>query len=101
SASKAAAVAAHMRMRGYAPGECVGVGDSREDLDVAGCVGRFFVVANALEEDSGLGAEMARVANAEATEGTQGEGFYEAVVRPLDLREGSPHGLQPALRPAR
>ncbi len=33
--SKAAAVTAHMRARGYAPGECIAVGDSREDLDVA------------------------------------------------------------------
>ena len=45
--SKAAAVAAHMRARGYAREECIGVGDSREDLDVAEVVGRFFLVANA------------------------------------------------------
>src|SRR5918999_2449897 len=46
-ASKANAVAAHMRARGYAPEECVAVGDSREDLEVADVVGRFFLVANA------------------------------------------------------
>ena len=34
-ASKAGAVARHMQARGYAPEECIGVGDSREDLDVA------------------------------------------------------------------
>ena len=33
--SKARAVAAHMRARGYAREECVAVGDSREDLEVA------------------------------------------------------------------
>ena len=37
-ASKAKAVAFHMRARGYAPEECIGVGDSLEDLDAA--VGR-------------------------------------------------------------
>jgi hypothetical protein len=71
--SKANAVAAHMRARGYAPGECIGVGDSREDLDIAQVVGRFFLVANA--EVSADGAEV--------TEAGYGEGFYEAVVRSL------------------
>src|SRR5919199_1449702 len=53
-ASKSAAVARHMRARGYAPDECVGVGDSREDLDVARRVARFFLVANAVEKDPAL-----------------------------------------------
>ena len=44
--SKAAAVAAHARARGYDPAECIAVGDSVEDLEVAAAVGRFFVVAN-------------------------------------------------------
>jgi len=44
--SKAGAVAAHMRARGYEPAECIGVGDSLEDLEVASAVGQFFVVAN-------------------------------------------------------
>ena len=82
-ASKAAAVEAHMRARGYAREECLGVGDSREDLDVARCVGRFFLVANALEEDPGLDSEVAGLANVEVTEASHGEGFYEAVVRSL------------------
>ena len=45
--SKAAAVERHMRARGYAPEECIAVGDSVEDLAVAAVVGRFFLVANA------------------------------------------------------
>ena len=45
--SKAAAVERHMRARGYAPEECIAVGDSVEDLAVAEVVGRFFLVANA------------------------------------------------------
>jgi phosphoglycolate phosphatase len=72
--SKAAAVAAHMRARGYERDECIGVGDSREDLDVAEVVGRFFLVAN---------ADVADVAGVERTEAPMSEGFYEAVVRAI------------------
>jgi phosphoglycolate phosphatase len=81
TASKASAVAAHMRARGYAPEECVGVGDSREDLGVAHVVGRFFLVANAADKDP----DIARVAppNTAVTEAAAGDGFYEAVMRSL------------------
>jgi hydroxymethylpyrimidine pyrophosphatase-like HAD family hydrolase len=72
--SKAAAVAAHMRARGYERDECIGVGDSREDLDVAEVVGRFFLVAN---------ADVADVPGVERTEAPMSEGFYEAVVRAI------------------
>jgi len=82
-ASKANAVARHMQARGYAPEECIGVGDSREDLDVAAVVGRFFLVANAAERDPGLREQIAGFANVEITEASMGEGFYEAVVRSL------------------
>ena len=43
-----------MRARGYAPEECIAIGDSIEDLDAAEAVGRFFVVANGPERDPGL-----------------------------------------------
>jgi phosphoglycolate phosphatase len=75
--SKARAVAAHMRARGYAREECVGVGDSREDLAVAEVVGRLFLVANAVAGDS------SRYPNVERTEAAMSEGFYEAVIRSL------------------
>jgi hydroxymethylpyrimidine pyrophosphatase-like HAD family hydrolase len=83
SSSKAAAVARHMQARDYTRGECIAVGDSREDLEVAAGVGRFFLVANALDEDPGLSAAAARHGNVEVTESGYGEGFYEAVVRSL------------------
>jgi hypothetical protein len=83
TASKAAAVQAHMRARGYPPEHCLGVGDSREDLDVARSVGRFFLVANALEKDPGLREQVAAQGNVEITEAGHGDGFYEAVVRSL------------------
>jgi hydroxymethylpyrimidine pyrophosphatase-like HAD family hydrolase len=83
-ASKADAVARHMRARGYSPEEVIGVGDSREDLGVAAVVGRFFLVANAVEKDP----EVMRGAPAhvEVTEARNGEGFYEAVVKVLAER---------------
>lgn len=77
AASKAGAVAAHMRAREYAPEECIAVGDSREDLEVARVVGRFFLVANAAVGDAPLPAGVER------TEAPMSEGFYEAVVRAL------------------
>jgi hydroxymethylpyrimidine pyrophosphatase-like HAD family hydrolase len=82
-ASKASAVARQMQARGYAPEECVGVGDSKEDLDVARVVGRFFLVANALERDPSVRDAIADRPNVEVTEAPMGEGFYEAVIRSL------------------
>jgi phosphoglycolate phosphatase len=81
--SKANAVAAHMRAREYEPGQCVGVGDSVEDLEVAAAVGRFFVVANAPPRDPGLREALSAYDNVTVTEGSMGDGFYEAVVSTL------------------
>ena len=75
--SKARAVAAHMRARGYAREQCVAVGDSREDLEVAAVVGRLFLVANAVAGDTSA------FPNVERTEAAMSEGFYEAVIRSL------------------
>jgi phosphoglycolate phosphatase len=81
--SKAGAVAAHARARGYDPAECIAVGDSVEDLEVAAVVGRFYVVANGPERDAGLRASLAAWDNVTVTEGSMGDGFYEAVVSTL------------------
>jgi hypothetical protein len=84
AASKAEAVARHMRARGYAREECIGVGDSREDLEVAEVVGRFFLVSNAAAGDT------TAYPNVERTEAAMSEGFYEAVIRALaEARAGS------------
>ncbi len=76
-ASKAGAVVAHMRARGYEPEQCVAVGDSREDLEVAEVLGRFFLVANGVVGDGPVPA------NVERTETAMSEGFYEAVIRAI------------------
>jgi hypothetical protein len=87
--SKAAAVAAHLRMRGYNPGDCIAVGDSREDLGVAAHVGAFWLVANAVTNDptirEAIGAQNGKVRIAEASHGA---GVYEAVVTTLAERRG-------------
>jgi hypothetical protein len=82
-ASKAAAVRRHMQIRGYEPEQCIAVGDSREDLDVASSVGRFFVVANAIEKDPALVAVVGGLSNVTVTEASNGDGFYEAVISTL------------------
>jgi phosphoglycolate phosphatase len=87
-ASKAAACARHLRIRGYAPEECIAVGDSREDLGVAAHVGTFWLVANALDRDPTLRAALRP--NVRVTEDGHGPGVYEAVVRTLAEARGGP-----------
>ena len=76
TASKAAAVAAHMQARGYAAGECIAVGDSHEDSEVAPIVGHLYLVGNA-DPNLPTGPDTTR------TEASHGAGFYEAVVQSL------------------
>jgi hydroxymethylpyrimidine pyrophosphatase-like HAD family hydrolase len=82
-ASKAKAVAFHMRARGYEREQCIAIGDSVEDLTVAEVVSRFFVPANGPERDPGLRDALSRYPNVTVTEGRMGEGVYEAIVSTL------------------
>ena len=82
-ASKAAAVALHMRARGYAREETFAVGDSREDLACAAEVHTMWLVANALERDPSMREALAAYANARVCEAGHGKGVYEAVVSTL------------------
>lgn len=83
TASKAAAVARHMQIRGYRPQECIAVGDSREDLGAAASVGTFWLVANAIERDPSLREAIAGRPNVRLAEARYGAGVYEAVVTTL------------------
>ncbi|HLI58555.1 MAG TPA: hypothetical protein VKV21_02705 [Solirubrobacteraceae bacterium] len=82
-ASKGRAVARHMQNRGYALGECIAVGGSREDLSAAGVVGTFWLVANAVSRDPELGAEVAGRPDVRVCSDAFGAGVYEAVVTTL------------------
>ncbi len=86
-ASKARAVARHMQARGFAREECIAAGDSREDLDSAGVVGAFWLVANALERDPSL-AEVSGRAGVRVASAGYGAGVYEAVVTTLAEARG-------------
>jgi phosphoglycolate phosphatase len=94
-ASKARAVARHMQARGYAPEECIAAGDSREDIDTASVVGAFWLVANALEQDPTLAAELAGRPGVRVASEPYGAGVYEAVVTTLvggrDALASPPH----------
>ena len=82
-ASKAGAVALHGRARGYAREATFAVGDSREDLACAAQVATFWLVANALERDPSLGADIAGSDDVRVAEAGYGAGVYEAVLSAL------------------
>jgi hydroxymethylpyrimidine pyrophosphatase-like HAD family hydrolase len=82
--SKGAAVARHMRVRGYDADEVIAAGDSREDLTAAEAAGTFWLVANAIDKDPMLLTVLPR--NVRVAEAGHGPGVYEAVVTELAER---------------
>jgi hypothetical protein len=82
-ASKAAAVAFHRRVRGYAREETFAVGDSREDLACAEHVGTFWLVGNAVERDPSIRGAAGAFDNVNVAEAAHGAGVYEAVLSTL------------------
>jgi len=73
-----------MRRRGFGPDDCIAIGDSRGDLEVAAAVGRFYLVANGIARDpEALAAAGAARDRVTVTEEPMSGGFYEAVVRSL------------------
>lgn len=91
-ASKAGAVALHMRARVIDRGDAIAVGDSREDLETCAHVGAFWFVANALQRDPTLREAIAGRPNVHVAEESHGAGVYEAVVRTLAQRGSSGGG---------
>jgi hydroxymethylpyrimidine pyrophosphatase-like HAD family hydrolase len=86
-ASKARAVAAHMRAAGLSRGETFAVGDSREDLAVASHVGQFWLVANAVHNDPTIRDAVASQHDpVRVAEAGGGPGVYEAVITTLAER---------------
>jgi hydroxymethylpyrimidine pyrophosphatase-like HAD family hydrolase len=82
-ASKAAAVAFHRQVRGYAREDTFAVGDSREDLACAEHVGAFWLVANAVQRDPSIRAVSTAFDNVHVAGVANGAGVYEAVVSTL------------------
>lgn len=83
ASSKAGAVAAHARARGYERDELVAIGDSREDLACASEVSAFWLVGNAVEKDPTIAGAIPHLSNVSVTESGHGRGVYEAVVSSL------------------
>jgi phosphoglycolate phosphatase len=83
TASKAAAVAFHRQVRGYAREETLAVGDSREDLACAEHVGSFWFVANAVERDPSIRGAITAFDNVRVADAAHGAGVYEAVISTL------------------
>jgi hydroxymethylpyrimidine pyrophosphatase-like HAD family hydrolase len=86
--SKARAVARHMQARGYLAADCIAAGDSREDLDAADVVGKFWLVANAVERDPGLREAVGGRPGVRIASESYGAGVYEAVISTLAERRG-------------
>jgi phosphoserine phosphatase len=82
SGTRVAAVAAHARARGLSRADCVAVGASREDLEVADAVGSMWLVANA-HDDPTIAQALPRHPNARVADAAHGPGVYEAVVTTL------------------
>jgi hydroxymethylpyrimidine pyrophosphatase-like HAD family hydrolase len=75
--SKGRGVAADLARRGLTAAEAVAVGDSLSDLDMAGAVGRFFLVGNGAEVD-GVREAAAALPNVTVCAGQVGTGWAEA-----------------------
>jgi phosphoglycolate phosphatase len=86
AASKARAVATHVRARGYAREEVIAAGDSREDMGAAAAVDTFWLVRNAVDRDPTLREDIARFGNVRVAQEAFGAGVYEAVVTTLAER---------------
>lgn len=75
-AGKGPAVARDIERRNADPSACLGVGDSRADLELVGVVGLVAIVANGVDDDPSLAAEVPWITRAH-----HGAGVLEAVER--------------------
>jgi phosphoglycolate phosphatase len=78
--SKAAGVSAHREHRRLRPQECIAIGDSPADAELASEVAAVFIVANGRDPVRRAGAVPD---NVYATEASHGDGFAEAVTASL------------------
>lgn len=76
AAGKGPAVARDIARRGADPADCLAVGDSRADLELAGAVGLLAIVANGVDDDPSLAADAPWITTAR-----HGAGVREAVER--------------------
>ncbi|MFA5891751.1 MAG: HAD family phosphatase [Actinomycetota bacterium] len=77
--SKGAAVAIDRARRGFDRQACVALGDSVADLELAGEVGTFIIVGDAVEHDAELAARCEAAGNVIATDRPQNLGWADAL----------------------
>jgi len=83
ASSKPAAVREDLALRSLTSSRAVAIGDSLSDLEIAGEVGAFFLVANALADEA-IAEAAASLDNVFVTGGMMGLGWAEAVRAVLD-----------------
>jgi hypothetical protein len=76
-ASKASAITADQRRRGFTPEETIALGDSRADLEMAEVVGSFFLVNDNFSKEPALARDILQHENAYVTSKKMGLGWAE------------------------
>lgn len=86
--NKASAIIADQERRGLSFEETIALGDSLADLEMAGAVGAFFLVADGIGDDSRLSAEFMTYRNTYLTTQKMGLGWAEVARLVLKSRPG-------------
>ena len=77
--TKANAVRLDKKLRGFKDKNCIALGDSLEDLKMAGEVKYFFLMKNALEHEDELEAELQKYNNVFIADGIMNRGWFEVM----------------------
>ena len=77
--TKANGVRLDKKLRGFKDKNCIALGDSLEDLKMAGEVKYFFLMKNALEHEEELETELQKYNNVFIAEGIMNRGWFEVM----------------------
>lgn len=77
--SKASAITVDQKKRGILPEQCLALGDSLTDLDMANAVSQFFLVANGVQNDPEIIEQLLAYKNAYLTTEKMGLGWAQVV----------------------
>ena len=77
--NKASGIRFDKKIRNFSTGNCIALGDSREDLKMAGEVKYFFLMRNALEHKETILGELNRHNNIYITTGNMNKGWAEVI----------------------
>lgn len=77
--SKASAIKVDQERRGILPSQCIALGDSLTDLEMAKAVSQFFLVANGIQNDPAVIKQLTTFSNAYLTTEKMGLGWAQVV----------------------